>query len=117
MEAITLKKLKTMLLDNQNPIFLLDVRTPQEHYSKRIKGAINIPLDTLPSKISILKDQPCIVVHCAHGFRAKRAAEFLYEREQLSVYYVKGDIELWEQAELPVLYEDGVAGPSEGASR
>jgi len=117
MEAITLKKLKTMLFDDENPIFLLDVRTPQEHYSKRIQGAINIPLDTLPSQISLIKDKPCIVVHCAHGFRAKRAAEFLYETERLNVYFVKGDIELWEQAELPILYEDDFPGTSEEASR
>jgi rhodanese-related sulfurtransferase len=56
---------------------LLDVRTPEEFAAGRIDGARNLPVDSLAGALSTLpKDKP-IVVYCAAGVRAGRAAQLL----------------------------------------
>ncbi len=53
---------------------IVDVRTPGEFAGGHAKNAKNIPLDTLPTKISQIQDwkQP-VVVCCASGMRSARA--------------------------------------------
>jgi rhodanese-related sulfurtransferase len=106
MEPLTLGQFKQMLLSTSPSVVILDVRTQEEHFDKRIRGAMNIPLDKLPELYKTVPKTNTLVVHCAHGFRAKRAAEYLEEALHLKVYYLKGDIENWEHMELDVLYED-----------
>lgn len=106
MEPLTLGQFKQLLSSTCPSVVILDVRTPQEHFDKRIRGAINIPLDKLPALYKTLPTTATLVVHCAHGFRAKRAAEYLEKVVDVNVYYLKGDIENWELLELSVLYGD-----------
>lgn len=56
---------------------LLDVRTPEEYAGGHIDGARNVPVDALSGALATLpKDKP-IVVYCAAGVRAARAAQLL----------------------------------------
>ena len=105
MQPITLQEFKKLLLD-PDKLQIIDVRSKEEHFDKRIRGGKNIPLDELFSHAPNLNHSKNIVVHCAHGFRAKRAAEYLEKVCHLHVYYLKGDIENWEHMDLPVLYGD-----------
>lgn len=56
---------------------ILDVRTPSEFQSGHIKGAINIPLDQLSSKLSKLKKDTAIITCCASGMRSGAAKSLL----------------------------------------
>src|SRR5687767_6180537 len=58
---------------------LLDVRTPEEHASRHLDGAVNIPVGDLKSRLAEVekltggdKKKP-IVVHCQAGSRSQRA--------------------------------------------
>jgi len=56
---------------------LLDVRTAEEFAGGHIDGARNAPVDSLAGALATLpKDKP-IVVYCAAGVRAARAAQLL----------------------------------------
>jgi glyoxylase-like metal-dependent hydrolase (beta-lactamase superfamily II)/rhodanese-related sulfurtransferase len=57
-------------------VTVLDVRRTEEFRSSRILGAVNIPLQELPKRLT---DVPAgeVWVHCAAGYRASIAASFL----------------------------------------
>ncbi|MFX1519736.1 MAG: rhodanese-like domain-containing protein [Promethearchaeota archaeon] len=71
-------ELKKELADRKQP-FLLDVREPEEYKKGHIKGAKNIPVKELPSRLDeIPKDKDAeIVTYCESGFRSSHAAIFL----------------------------------------
>lgn len=58
---------------------IVDVRTPEEFAGGHVDGAVNIPVDRLPSELDRLaeltdgdKDEP-VIVYCRSGARAGRA--------------------------------------------
>ena len=57
---------------------LLDVRSPEEFAAGHLPGAVNIAVQELPARVSEVgsKDRP-VVVYCAAGPRAARAARLL----------------------------------------
>lgn len=61
----------------QEGAFLVDVRTPSEFSSGSVKGAVNIPLDKLPTQLSKFKNKKNIVVFCKSGMRSSQAKSIL----------------------------------------
>jgi rhodanese-related sulfurtransferase len=57
--------------------FLVDVRTPAEFASGSVKGAVNIPLETLANQLAKFKDKKSIVVFCRSGGRSGQAKSIL----------------------------------------
>lgn len=57
--------------------FLVDVRTPAEFSTGSVKGAVNIPLDKVPSQLSKFKNKKNIVVFCRSGSRSSQAKSIL----------------------------------------
>ncbi len=57
---------------------IIDVRTAGEFADEAYPGAVNIPLNILPSKLEELgpKDKP-IILYCASGARSAQAARLL----------------------------------------
>ena len=55
---------------------IIDVRTEDEYNSNHIGGAINIPIDSISSAVSLSKDSP-IIVYCKSGNRSKTAYDTL----------------------------------------
>ena len=56
---------------------LIDVRTPTEHTSSPIPGAVNIPLDELRERHSEIAGHEDVIVHCQVGLRGHNAASLL----------------------------------------
>ena len=61
-----------------NSTTVVDVRTPAEYAERHVPGALNIPLNTLESRLRELgpKDAP-IVLYCRSGARSANAAAIL----------------------------------------
>ncbi|WP_136483118.1 rhodanese-like domain-containing protein [Cognatitamlana onchidii] len=57
---------------------IIDVRTPQEYHKGAIQESINVPLQTLKSKIADIEAyQKPIITCCASGIRSANAASIL----------------------------------------
>ncbi len=56
---------------------LVDVRTAEEFASGHAEGARNIPIDQLGQSLDQLKKDAPVIVYCAAGVRAGRAATLL----------------------------------------
>lgn len=70
--------LKEVLVKN-NPQ-LIDVRTPLEFNGGTVKGAMNIPLSELASKLDSLDKSKTIVVCCQSGNRSGQAMRILQNK-------------------------------------
>lgn len=57
--------------------FLVDVRTPGEFASGSVKGAVNIPLDRIESRLGEFKEKKTIIVFCRSGGRSSQAKSIL----------------------------------------
>ncbi len=53
--------------------YLVDVRTSGEYSSGSVKGAVNIPLDSVSKQLSKFKGKKNIVVFCRSGARSSQA--------------------------------------------
>lgn len=60
--------------------YLVDVRTPAEFASGSVKGAVNIPLNTITQKSGSLKGKKNIVVFCRSGNRSAQAQSLLEQQ-------------------------------------
>lgn len=92
LDARTLKE----WLARGRAIYLLDVRTPEEFADWRIPTSQNLPLERLlagEGVNSIPRDRAVVAV-CAHGTRARQAAEHLL-RFGIRVYVLSGGMAAW----------------------
>jgi rhodanese-related sulfurtransferase len=92
------------LLDSDPRVRVLDVRTPGEFESAHIRGAYNVPLDTLgehAAEIRATVDEPVVLV-CQSGARAKRAEEALMGCSMTNVHVLDGGMNGWVEAGLQV---------------
>lgn len=79
---------------------LIDVRNPDEFASGAIEGAINIPIDTLRSKISELQKDAPIFVYCAIGLRGYLAQRILLQNGFMQVSNLSGGYILWNTCKI-----------------
>jgi phage shock protein E len=57
--------------------FLVDVRSPFEFAGGSVKGAVNIPLETIPNQLTKFRNKKNIVVFCRSGSRSGQAKNIL----------------------------------------
>lgn len=70
-----------------NGAVIIDVRSKSEYLSGHIKGSVNIPLDTLSSKLGSLKDKnKTIITCCASGMRSASAKGVLQSKGYTDVH-------------------------------
>lgn len=91
------------LMETEKDYIILDVRTPSEFADGHIKGAINVPNETITisdSGVAALPDKnQLIFVYCRSGSRSRQAASKLFGmgytnlREMGGIMTWKGDIE------------------------
>jgi rhodanese-related sulfurtransferase len=103
------------LMDSMQNFLLLDVRSPGEFADTsratainigHLKGAVNITIDSVPSRLAELKkyaDQP-VFVYCSHSQRSRRVSKFLAENGFQKVYNVNGGMSVvneYDNQQLP----------------
>jgi rhodanese-related sulfurtransferase len=70
----------------QNDAQIIDVRTPGEFQSGHIKGAVNIPLQSLAQQLSKIKKDKPVITCCASGMRSASAKSILKSKGYGEVY-------------------------------
>lgn len=74
---------------------VLDVREPQEIAVARFPGAVEIPMQSVPSRMGELDRNAEIFVLCHHGMRSAHVADYLAEQGFTRVGNVTGGIDAW----------------------
>jgi len=82
-------------IDNNEDIFLLDVREPHEYEINRIEEGYLIPLNDLPNRLNELDSSREIVAYCKVGGRSARAVGFLKKTGFKKVKNLVGGIDEW----------------------
>lgn len=80
---------------------MVDVRSPIEFAGERIDGALNLPLETLDTRLHELPEQAEVIVVCRTGVRATIAAETLGRAGHRS-RVLEGGVLAWRGAKLPL---------------
>jgi hydroxyacylglutathione hydrolase len=83
-------------------IYLLDVRTPEEWFSGHISGAHHLELNELEKTLKQLPKDQSIALICRSGQRASLGASLLRKNGFSSVMNVRGGMQAWKQAGLPL---------------
>lgn len=87
---------------SDTPHLLLDVRTPGEFADGHIEGAVNIPVESLASRIAEVPSDVPVVVYCRSGNRSATASQILNSAGYGAVYDLGGII-AWTAQGLPVV--------------
>lgn len=82
-------------------LYLLDVRTEQEHQLGNI-GGVWIPLSELPNRLNELDADQEWIVYCRSGGRSQQAVDFL-DDEGIRAKNLKGGMLAWRQEIDPTL--------------
>jgi rhodanese-related sulfurtransferase len=85
------------LLDAGTELLLLDCRTPDEHATALIAGAVLVPMQEIAERVAELADWEAkpVVVYCHHGMRSLRVTRWLRERGYSLARSMQGGIEQW----------------------
>ena len=90
---------------NREKAVVIDVCSADEFAQGHIKGAVNVPLDELESRLDKAvknKSNPVILV-CAAGARSKRAQAMAQKLGYEKVHSLQGGLKAWKEANLPVV--------------
>lgn len=93
------------MMDSSKNFLLLDVRSPGEYADTsratalnigRLKGSVNITIDSVPAHLEELKkyiDKP-IFIYCSHSQRSRRVSKLLAENGFKKIYNINGGMTL-----------------------
>ena len=87
---------------DRNKVTLLDVRTTEENSLGAIAGSVNIPLDSLRSRISELEKDRVIYVYCGVGLRGYLALKILVANGFNNVKNLSGGLKTFLTATMPI---------------
>jgi len=92
--SIDIEYFKKLVTENPEGVHLIDVRDPDEFANGSLRGAVNIPVDTLEEKISSLPSDKPVVFICGTGARSGESFYMVQDlRPELkSVYYVDAEM-------------------------
>lgn len=97
----TLTLLQATQLLNKGKVTVVDVRTADEFKSGHLRQSKNIPIDQLGARASELDKSAPVLVVCAAGARASRAASLLGRAGFENVYVLGGGFNEWQSQGLP----------------
>ena len=82
---------------------VLDVRNPDEFARGHVVGSRNIPMADIDKRAGELPAGKSLIVVCANGSTAARAAGSLRKAGRAEVVCMDGGLASWQQAGLPVV--------------
>ena len=99
-----LAPMEAVRLINSENARVIDVRGSGEFESGHIVNARNAPQDKLDDHLKELlkRRKKPVLVYCGNGLSAPRAATRLVEAGMERVYVLRGGLQNWQQAGLPV---------------
>lgn len=100
-QGLTPAQYQTQFSEGGAGHLLVDVRTPAEYAGGHIPNAVNIPLDSLQSRLDEIPQGQPVVVYCRSGNRSAAASQILTEAGYSEIYDMGGII-AWSAAGLPV---------------
>jgi rhodanese-related sulfurtransferase len=90
-------------LINRERAVLIDVCDPAEYAAGHATGSKNVPLASLATSTDLPKNKALpLVVVCASGARATRAAGTLRKLGFANAHALAGGLKAWREAHLPV---------------
>jgi rhodanese-related sulfurtransferase len=93
-KQLSVNDLQKKIAQNEN-IFLLDVREPNEFQYACITNSTLIPLNQIPNRLTELDSKQEIIVVCHHGMRSQQAANYLIQSGFENVSNLIGGIDAW----------------------
>lgn len=84
---------------------LVDVREADERRRQFISGSLSMPLSSFDAERLDCGGKPITILHCHGGGRSRKALERLEAAGKLSVAHMRGGIDAWKAAGLPIVEE------------
>lgn len=103
MAGATLGTLQATRMMNDQGAVVVDVRPTSEFAAGHLPNARNIPSDDLARRLGELPAGKPLIVVCASGNRAGKAAATLRAAGRQDVFCLEGGIAGWQQAGLPLV--------------
>lgn len=82
-------------------IQLVDVRTEMEYKGGHLRGAMNIPLQSIGSRVAEIDKARPLIVYCRSGHRSGLAMQSLLKKG-LNASHIEGGILAWKAENMPV---------------
>ncbi len=89
------------LMDKKD-LIILDVREEKERNAGYIVNDTHIPMGQVKNKLSTLDKNKKVLVYCRKGSRSAHIAGMLTRNKFDQVYNLKGGINAWKKANLPI---------------
>ena len=80
---------------SREPPLVVDVREPWEYATCHLDDSLQIPLQTLPTRLSDLPDDRELVLVCHHGNRSQVAAQWLERNGYTRLHNLRGGVAAW----------------------
>ena len=92
------------LINNNDNLTVVDVRTPQEYASGHLPQAINLDFrsQTFKDELGKLDKSKAYLVYCQSGNRSQKALDTMKELGFMEVYNMTGGISQWNANNLPI---------------
>ena len=107
--AQTIKELNLQeaenLINNDDNLTVIDVRTPQEYATGHLPQSINLDLrsQTFNEELGKLDKNKAYLVYCQSGNRSQKALDTMKELGFKEVYNLSGGITQWGVNSLPIV--------------
>jgi len=93
------------LINNDDNLTVIDVRTPQEYATGHLPQSINLDLrsQTFNEELGKLDKNKAYLVYCQSGNRSQKALDTMKELGFKEVYNLSGGITQWGVNSLPIV--------------
>jgi rhodanese-related sulfurtransferase len=92
----------TRLINDRNAL-VVDVRTVAEFAAGHLVNAKNVPVEDLDKRIAELPTDKPLIITCAEGRSAGKAAASLRAAGRAEVFVLEGGLRAWREAGLPIV--------------
>jgi rhodanese-related sulfurtransferase len=86
---------------DDDALYVLDVRSPEEFASGHVPDAVNIPYDQVAARLQEVPKDRDVVLYCRSGRRALIAAETLAANGYTRLQHLEGDMLAWIDQRRP----------------